>query len=50
MDVSKRLCDGSAIFFKNKGGVWGVLCRNILLADLLGSLHFTLNITNFNQF
>ena len=40
MDVSKRFCDGERkIFIWNKRGVWGVLCKNILLADLLGSQH-----------
>ena len=29
----------SAIFFRNEGGVQGVLCKNSSLADLLGSLY-----------
>ena len=29
----------NAIFFWNKGEVEGVLCKNILLANLLGSQH-----------
>ena len=29
----------NAIFFLNKGEVEGVLCKNILLANLLGSQH-----------
>ena len=27
------------MFFGNKGGMWGVLCKNILLAYLSGSQH-----------
>ena len=29
----------SAFFFLNKGGVWGVFRKNLLLTDLLGSQH-----------
>ena len=29
----------SSIFFWNEEGVWGVLWKNILLAELLGSQH-----------
>ena len=40
MDVSERFCDRERIFFfGNKRGVLGVLCKNILLADWLGSQH-----------
>ena len=40
MNVSKRFCDGESNFFLNKEVVQGALCKNILLADLLGSQHF----------
>ena len=35
MDVSKRFCDEERkSFFWNKGGVKGVLCKNILSAEI----------------
>ena len=39
----------SPIFFRNEGGVQGVLCKNSSLADLLGSLYlFEILQTSFN--
>ena len=38
MDVPKNLCDGDHKFFYwNGGAVSGVSCKNIFVADLLGS-------------
>ena len=31
--------ESTIFFFRNEGGLQGVLCKNILLADLLGSQH-----------
>ena len=39
MDVCKRFCGGDCNFFLNKGGLSGILCRHVLLPDLLGSQH-----------
>ena len=42
MDVSKRFFHGECkCLFKKKEGVQGVLWKNILLADLLGSQHLS---------
>ena len=40
VNAFKRFCDGERNFFSNKGGLWGFLCTNILLANLLESQHF----------
>ena len=39
VDVFERLCNGERFFFQIKVGVKSVLCKNVLLADLLGSKH-----------
>ena len=40
VSVSKKICDGERNVFWNEGRMWGVFCKNILLADLLLSPTF----------
>ena len=37
MDVPINFCNGEGYSFRNEGGVSGVLCKNLFLADLLES-------------